>query len=139
MGVSPQLRKRVSRRAGGRCEYCRAPEGVSPASFSVEHIVPRSRGGGNAPANLAFSCQGCNNHKLAAVEAVDPKTGRMAPLFHPRQQVWLEHFAWTKDGLRVEGLTPTGRATVLRLQLNRSRLVHLREVLIPVGEHPPKD
>jgi len=58
----------------------------SPDPFAVEHIVPRVAGGGNEPSNLALSCQGCNNLKFVSIEAVDPVTGVMVPLFHPRQQ-----------------------------------------------------
>jgi hypothetical protein len=47
------------------------------------------------------------------------------------------HFAWTEDGTVVLGLTPTGRATVETLQLNREPLVNLRRVLVEVGEHRP--
>jgi hypothetical protein len=32
---------------------------------------------------------------------------------------WDEHFAWANDYLRIDGLTPVGRATVARLKLNR--------------------
>jgi hypothetical protein len=37
------------------------------------------------------------------------------------------------------GLTPTGRATVERLQLNREGVVNLRRVLRTIGQHPPSD
>jgi hypothetical protein len=37
------------------------------------------------------------------------------------------------------GLTPTGRATVERLQLNREGVVNLRRVLRTIGQHPPMD
>ncbi|HQE92523.1 MAG TPA: hypothetical protein PLH19_09455 [Anaerolineae bacterium] len=40
------------------------------------------------------------------------------PLFNPREQVWTEHFHWIDNGLRIEGLTPTGRATVQLLHLD---------------------
>ncbi len=37
----------------------------------------------------------------------------------------------------VVGQTPTGRATVLALRLNRKGVVNLRRILAQVGEHPP--
>jgi hypothetical protein len=61
----------------------------------------------------------------------------MAPLFQPRQQRRDEHFAWNDDYTVVIGLTPTGRATVAALHLNREGLVNLRRVLYVVGEHLP--
>jgi hypothetical protein len=51
----------------------------------------------------------------------------------------MDHFAWSDDFTLVIGLTPTGRATVEKLQLNRSGLVNLRRVLRAVGEHPPAE
>jgi hypothetical protein len=60
-------------------------------------------------------------------------------LFHPRRDRWADHFAWTDDGTRILGLTPTGRATVEALRLNREPLVNLRRVLVQAGEHPPEE
>ena len=110
----------------------------SPDPFAVEHIVPRVAGGGNAPSNLALSCQGCNNLKFVSIEAVDPVTGVMVPLFHPRQQRWSQHFLWSQDTTVVVGRTPIGRATVERLRLNREGVVNLRRVLATIGQHPPQ-
>src|SRR5262249_45728909 len=61
--------------------------------------------------------------------AVDPETRTSVPPFHARRQQWHEHFAWSEDQLRVVGLTPTGRATVMFLHLNR------RDTLESVPEH----
>jgi hypothetical protein len=61
------------------------------------------------------------------------------PLYHPRQQHWHDHFAWNNDFTLIIGLTPTGRATIQALHLNRSELVNLRRVLYAMGEHPPTD
>ena len=40
--------------------------------------------------------------------------------------------------LTTLGKTPTGRATVSRLQVNRASVMSLRRVLILDGKHPPK-
>jgi hypothetical protein len=37
-----------------------------------------------------------------------------------------EHFTWTESGTRIEGLTPTERATVVVLELNRALLMGAR-------------
>jgi hypothetical protein len=58
-------------------------------------------------------------------------------LYHPREQFWNEHFAWNEDCTLVLGLTPTGRVTVEKLQLNRPGLVNLRRILFTLNEHPP--
>jgi hypothetical protein len=36
------------------------------------------------------------------------------------------------------GLTPTGRASIEALHLNRLGLLNLRRLLYTIGEHPPK-
>jgi len=111
----------------------------SVQSFSVEHIVPLARGGGSSLDNLALACQGCNGHKSAKTAGLDPATAKVVPLFHPRRERWADHFVWSEDFSTVIGRTPTGRATVEELQLNREGLVNLRRLLYPAGEHPPPD
>ncbi len=106
-------------------------------SFAVEHIVPLSQGGLTMLDNLALACQGCNNHKYNKQVSIDPVNNLPAPLFHPRQQWWHEHFCWNDDFTLVIGLSPTGRATVDGLRLNRPGLVNLRRVLFAAAEHPP--
>jgi hypothetical protein len=132
-------RQFIVERAGWCCEYCRSPERFATHSFALEHIIPRSRGGASTQDNLALSCQGCNNHKYTKVDARDPASGETVPLFHPRQQRWRDHFAWNEDTTIVIGLTPTGRATVEALRLNRPQIVNLRRALSRIGEHPPPE
>jgi hypothetical protein len=129
----------VRERARGRCEYCQCQEQFSPQPFSIEHIVPRRSGGPGTLDNLALACQGCNNHKYTRIDAIDPETGDVTPLFHPRRQQWTDHFAWDRTTTRIVGLTPIGRASVAALNLNRPGLVNLRRVLHEWGEHPPAD
>jgi len=123
-------RKTVSHRAQDCCEYCKCPAAYSPDSFSIEHIIPSARGGDESLANLALACQGCNNRKFTRVEGEDPVNGERAPLFHPRRDHWTDHFAWNVDSTIMIGLTPTGRATIECLQLNRPGIVNLRRILI---------
>ena len=131
------LKEQVAQRAGDCCEYCRSQARFAMPSFSVEHIEPRSQRGASVFENLAFACQGCNNHKYCKTQANDPITGEQVPLFHSRRQCWQDHFSWTEDCTQIVGITPTGRATVSALQLNRSGLVNLRRILHAAGEHPP--
>ena len=135
--LSVQQREVIAKRASWCCEYCRSQARFSPDPFSVEHIVPRFGGGTNELSNMAFSCQGCNNYKHASTEAPDPLGGESVPLFHPRRDRWDEHFLWSDDASQMLGLTPTGRATIVRLKLNRPGVVNLRQVLRVLGEHPP--
>jgi hypothetical protein len=127
----------VAERANYRCEYCGAPERVQATEFEVEHVVPRARGGDDALDNLALACGSCNRRKAQAIDAIDPATGRPAFLFNPRTDVWYEHFDFDAGSGRIFGLSPTGRATVERFELNRAFLIESRMSWSAGGWYPP--
>jgi 5-methylcytosine-specific restriction endonuclease McrA len=129
--ISRRLQRLVSEHAHSCCEYCISQEAYSSDPFSTEHIVPEILGGDSAEDNLASACQGCNNFKYTKTTGIDPVILQEVPLFHPRRDVWEEHFAWSRDLTEMIGLTPTGRATIVELRLNRENVVNLRQVLIP--------
>jgi hypothetical protein len=135
--IPAELRRLVRARAREICEYCRSREDHSTQSFCFEHILPRVAGGKTTAENLAYSYQGCNAHKATRTEAVDYLNGKQAKLFNPRQMIWSEHFSWNEDFSEAVGVTPTGRATVEALKLNRRGLVNLRRALYAMGKHPP--
>jgi len=137
--LTERRKREVFDNASSICEYCRSQQECSPDPFSVEHIMPRARGGLNDFNNLALSCQGCNGHKATKLEASDPMSSEFMPLFHPRQQQWHEHFQWNDDFTLIIGLTGVGRATVETLQLNRPGVINLRRVLYTTGLHPPEE
>jgi 5-methylcytosine-specific restriction endonuclease McrA len=136
--ISKSQKRFVAERAGHCCEYCISQEAYSPDYFSVEHPLPFVISGRNDVGNLAFSCQSCNNHKYIFITAIDPLTGQLAPIYNPREHIWAEHFAWADNFSIIEGISPIGRCTVKRLRLNRTAIVNLRLLLIPIGKHPPK-
>lgn len=117
-------------RAQRRCEYCKCTIDHTPQSFVCEHIVPIAIGGETALDNLALACGGCNGHKHTKTQALDPISQIQASLYHPRQQVWDEHFTWSVDSLKMIGFTAIGRATVNALKLNREGVMNLRQLLI---------
>lgn len=86
----------VRQRSQGLCEYCHASEQWQYVCFTVDHVIPLTKGGS-------------------------------------------DHFIWSADGLLIMGLTPTGRATVERVVLNRERVVNIRAADREVGRHPPHD
>lgn len=135
--ISKKKREAVADRASECCEFCQSQAIFSPDPFSVEHIIPRSKGGGNDLDNLAFSCQGCNNRKYNFTEAIDPVTNTVVPLFNPRMDNWDQNFQWNNEKTLIIGITPSGRATIQRLELNRRGLTNLRKVLTAAGKHPP--
>jgi hypothetical protein len=136
--VTVRQKRAVMERANNCCEYCHAPEPYAPDAFAIEHIVPRVLGGSTSLDNLALSCQGCNGHKYAKMEGLDPLTNSICPLFHPRQHVWREHFTWNEDFTEIVGSTPVGRTTVATLQMNRAKLVNFRRILYVAGKPPPE-
>ena len=129
----------IWQRARGCCEYCRSQERFADYSYSVEHIIPWSKGGKTELDNLALSCQGCNGHKGIAIEGHDPQSGEITPIFHPRKHSWSDHFAWNDDCSLIVGVTAIGRATVAVLQLNRAGLINLRRELYRSGNHSPAE
>lgn len=135
--INTKLKRKVIERAHGCCEYCHSQAKFAMQSFSIEHITPQSRSGETTASNLALACQGCNNHKYTKIDGYDPITGEIVTLFHPRNQQWKDHFSWNDSFIRIIGITPTGRATVEELNLNREGLLNLRKILYEVGEHPP--
>ena len=52
-------RKNILRRDGFRCQYC----GANQSPLTVDHIIPRSRGGNDTWENLTCACVKCNNKK----------------------------------------------------------------------------
>lgn len=108
----------VAQRAGHRCEYCHAPEAMFNFPFEVEHIVPAASGGADTQDNLALACRSCNAFKASRQIGIDPETQANVPLFHPRYDVWEDHFAIDPEAELILGRTPTGRATVALLQMN---------------------
>jgi hypothetical protein len=126
------VRKAVRERAGNRCEYCGLPQHATELTFHVEHIVARQHGGIDDPSNLCLACDRCNLHKGPNLSAIDPVTGNVVPLFHPRRDDWVGHFTMIAD--RIIGTTPIGRATSDLLQMNSPRRRELRRRLIADGE-----
>jgi len=119
------LRDTIRRRAGDRCEYCPVPQAATPfMPFHIEHVIARQHGGADDADNLALSCDRCNAHKGPNLSAVDPESGGLIELYHPRRDTWQDHFQM-QSGV-VVGLTARGRATVRLLNMNAPGRVQLR-------------
>jgi hypothetical protein len=133
--IPVSLRQSVIERAANRCETCGLSQEGQVATFHIDHIVPVMAGGETEADNLALACVSCSLRKGARQAVQDPETGEKVTLFNPRRQAWPEHFRW--DGVRVIGLTPIGRATVIALDLNRSMMVAIRTEEAFFNRHPP--
>jgi 5-methylcytosine-specific restriction endonuclease McrA len=69
-------RKAVLARDGWTCQYC----GSSRPSLTVDHVIPRSRGGASVWENIVASCAPCNRRKGNRL----PREVRMHPRNRPR-------------------------------------------------------
>ncbi len=125
-------RELVRQRAGNRCEYCLLRQEQSGLSHHIEHIVAKQHGGSDDPGNLALACNRCNASKGPNLTGIDAASNEVVSLFHPRWDVWTDHFEFS--GPRIAGLTPTGRATVSVLAMNDERRVERRAELLARGE-----
>ncbi len=135
--ISAELRQIVAARSDYRCAYCLTDEQITGGLFTLDHIIPYSLGGQTTAENLCLACWDCNLIKGKRVVGVDPITSQTVPLFHPYRQRWVDHFTWHTDGLYIIGLTPTARATIEVIKLNRPPLLHARRWWVEAGWHPP--
>lgn len=145
MTVNKSARQYVIQRANYLCEYCHSPEEISTSRFTIDHINPRSLGGTDDTNNLALACSRCNQRRYNFTAGSDLEIKTEVFLFNPRTQQWKEHFIWTRDGTKIMGITPIGRATCDRLDLNDEHyqgersIQEARVLWIKAGCHPPPD
>lgn len=131
------LRDAVVSRDAGRCRYCGFAQLGHGATFHIDHIVPRSKGGATSLDNLALQCPSCSLHKADKVGGTDPISATSVPLFHPLRDTWREHFRLEPDGACV-GLSPVGRATVIALGMNERipRFARACQITLGLLRHP---
>ncbi|WP_437282872.1 HNH endonuclease signature motif containing protein [Sorangium sp. So ce375] len=127
----------VTRRAHAACEYCQLPQAVSSIPFEIDHIIAQKHGGPTVLENLGLACFYCNSHKGPNIAGIDPESGRIVRLYHPRKDRWNKHFHW--DGPVLVGLSAVGRATLAVLVINHPDAVTLRASLIDEGLFPPTE
>lgn len=75
-------RRTVFARDGYRCQYCGGP------AESIDHVIPRSRGGEHSWDNVVACCRRCNTHKEARLPHEAGLLLREAPAA-PRHRLWL--------------------------------------------------
>jgi 5-methylcytosine-specific restriction endonuclease McrA len=75
-------RRAVFARDGHRCQYCGA------AAESIDHVVPRSRGGGHVWENVVASCRPCNVRKRDRMLEETSMRLRRRPAA-PRELTWV--------------------------------------------------
>ncbi|MDA0810096.1 MAG: HNH endonuclease [Planctomycetota bacterium] len=129
------LESQVRLRADNRCEYCRMHQSLQGATFHIEHVIPKSRGGETTLSNLAWACPGCNLRKSDRTEATDPRSGEVVPLFNPRNDDWADHFEW--HGHELIARSSVAQVTIAALNLNHSRRLRIREAEQMFDLFPP--
>jgi 5-methylcytosine-specific restriction endonuclease McrA len=87
-------RRNVARRDHHTCQYCGAKPGWE--SITIDHVVPRSRGGASSWTNCVAACVACNARKADRT----PEQAGMHLRRHPARPAWKPLYA--AHGARVE-------------------------------------
>jgi hypothetical protein len=125
-------RRLVRERGGERCEYCQLHQKHAELLHHIEHVIAKQHGGLDGADNLALACHRCNLQKGPNLTGIDPLTGEVSLLFHPRRDRWAEHFVFR--GAFIGGLSAAGRATIQVLAMNDARRLELREEILALRE-----
>ena len=91
--ASGTKRMRIYIRDKYRCQYC--GEKKAPRDLTLDHILPRSRGGDNSPVNIITACVACNTRKgnRTPAEARMPLLTTQSALRVKLERVVLCHYA----------------------------------------------
>jgi 5-methylcytosine-specific restriction endonuclease McrA len=93
----PLTRRNILNRDSQTCQYC----GHTGDSLTLDHVMPRSRGGGDSWENIVTACVRCNTKKGSRT----PQEARM-PLRHlprqPHSSLYFEVTKQLKNGLHEE-------------------------------------
>lgn len=130
--VDIALRRLVSARASGRCEYCRLPLEFDDSPASVDHIIALKHDGPTIADNLAFACFHCNNFKGDNIAGLDPADLSLTRLFNPRTDRWSDHFRFNRG--EIIPLTAVGRTTLYVVNMNALVRVVGRRLLMATGD-----
>ena len=119
---APFTRRGLFQRDDYTCQYCGRRGGE--AALSVDHVVPRSRGGSTTWANCVLACVRCNTRKGSRTPRqvglrlrAKPKRPRWSPYLSVRPDDWMDcwrRFASPHDLKRLgicDSVTQTPGAT----------------------------
>ena len=76
-------RREVFARDRWTCQYC----GAQSHDLTLDHIVPRHRGGGHTCENLVTACKACN-HRKGPRTLEEARLRLLRPPFEPRSDVY---------------------------------------------------
>lgn len=80
-------RQNIYKRDGYRCQYCGSKE-----ALTLDHVMPKSRGGRDTWQNLVTACQKCNTYKGDRTPAEAEMQLRMKP-YRPSFIMYLRDFS----------------------------------------------
>ena len=85
-------RKNILRRDGHRCQYC----GRAEVPLTVDHVIPRARGGQDTWENLVAACVRCNNKKGDRLPGEAMMTLNRKPI-RPNHVMFIRDFVGSVD------------------------------------------
>ncbi len=97
--IPDKLREEVQTNAGWRCEYCLLHQDFAYYTHEIDHIYAEKHGGITIIDNLCLACADCNRHKGSNLCSLDPNTGEIVSLYHPRNMSWNDHFRMNDNGV----------------------------------------
>jgi hypothetical protein len=133
--IPATLRRLVSSRAKGHCEYCLIHEDDTFFGCQIEHIISEKHGGPTAEDNLAYACVFCNRYKGSDIASLSP-AGKLVRLYNPRTDHWSRHFQLSPDGITILATDEIGQVTVSLLELNHPDRLIERKTLRAIGRYP---
>ena len=104
----PLCRTNLLARDNFQCQYCR--HDLTPRDATIDHVLPRSRGGLTTWENVVSCCSACNRKKGRHT----PEEARMSLLRPPRKPDWLPVLT-----VRLQGQVPESWQTFLGLRMSR--------------------
>ena len=90
-------RRNLFLRDGHQCQYC--GKHPSKQELSIDHVIPRSRGGKDTWENLVIACQKCNVRKGDRT----PEEADMHLLRRPAAPRWLPRFGMVLEREQLDG------------------------------------
>ena len=85
-------KRNILKRDGFQCQYC----GVRRGPFTIDHVIPRTRGGKDAWENLVCACHRCNNVKGDRTAEQAGLALRRKPR-SPNNVTFIRHFVGVPD------------------------------------------
>jgi len=85
-------RRNILKRDGQRCQYC----GTTKPPLTIDHVIPKNRGGKDTWENLVCACVRCNNKKGNRTPE-EAGINLLAVPRRPSQLYFIQHFVGVRD------------------------------------------